>query len=198
MHDFDLGLRAQLLGQQIRTISLHRDEGCERCCERRRQLRNAAPAAAAIRQRDDIAWTRPDLLHQRRHHRGRHRGDLRQPHRSLRLDRRDGRADLAPHLIGGLDRADHRMQLAEPAFPLLDDELELGVHAHHHLDLRALFAVKRPEDVFGGHRDMVFVVTHQANPRHSRISSMLRRSQVFTVLTGVLNFSANCSRLHPL
>ena len=137
-HGLDPGLRAQLLGQQIRTIGLHHDEGCERCCERRRQSREAAPAAAAIRQRHDVAWTRRDRLHHRRHHCGRHRGHLRQPHRRFRLDRRDGRADLAPHFIGGLHRADHGVQLAEPAFPLLDDELELGVRSSSSRPARAL------------------------------------------------------------
>ena len=110
-----------------------------------------------------------------------------------------------------LDRADHLVEDAEPEFPGLHDRGELLVHRHHGRDLCALVGVECAERIFRGERDMVLAVGHQSqspdhprashhgySPRHSRISIMLRRSHVFTVLTGAANFSANCSRLQPL
>ena len=89
---------------------------------------------------------------------------------------------------------------AEPVFPGLDDRGEFGVDGHHGLDLRALVGIEGAERIFRGERDMVFAIGHRSDqsPRHSRISIMLRRSQVFTVFTGVSNLAASCSRLQPL
>ncbi len=52
--------------------------------------------------------------------------------------------------------------------------------------------------ILSENRHPLFRIMLYVSPRQSRISSMLRRNQVFTVLTGVLNFSASCSRLQPL
>ena len=98
-----------------------------------------------------------------------------------------------------LDRADHLVQHAEPEFPGVHHYREILVDRHHGLDLGPLVGIERAEGVFRGERDMVFAVGHHhPSPRHSRISNRLRRSQVFTVFTGVSNFCASCSRLHPL
>ena len=120
-------------------------------------------------------------------------------HQRLLRRRKSGRgSDLVPDLRPRLDRSDHLVQDTELLLPCLDHRREALVDGHQGLDLRPLVGIECAEGIFRGERDMVFAVGHHSSPRHSRISIMLRRSQVFTVFTGVSNLAANCSRLQPL
>ena len=110
----------------------------------------------------------------------------------------DRRSDPRPQLRGRLDRIDHLMQHRQAQLPCLDQLRESAIGGHGQLDLGALIGIERTERVFRGERVMILCQFHHANPRHARMSSMLRRSQVFTVLTGALKRLASCSRLHPL
>ncbi len=87
------------------------------------------------------------------------------------------------------------MQFAKPKLPPAHEIGEGSVDQHQRLGLGALVRIERPKHVFGGKRDMVVAERHV--PRHSRISSMLRRSQVLIVFTGFSRLAANCSRLQP-
>jgi hypothetical protein len=73
---------------------------------------------------------------------------------------------------------------------------EFRVDQQQRVGLRALVGIERAERVFRRHAFAVFV--HRHDPRHSRISSRLRRSQVLIVFAGASNFAANWSRLQPL
>ena len=57
------------------------------------------------------------------------------------------------------------------------------------LRLGALVPAERAENVFG--RQHVLVLIHRHDPRHSRKSIKLRRSQVLIVFTGLSNRAAS-------
>jgi hypothetical protein len=119
-----------------------------------------------------------------------------QPHWLGRRCLRDARANLLPHRSLRLDRGDQHVQLAEPALPARHLRRELRIDQQHGVGLRALVGVERAERVFC--RDAFAFFVHRHDPRHSRISSRLRRSQVLIVFVGASNFAASWSRLQPL
>src|SRR5262249_41978264 len=102
--------------------------------------------------------------------------------------------DTRPNLGLRLDRFDHEVQFAEPAFPQLHFGGECLVCVQQGPRLRAFVEIERAEHVFGSKRVGVVEVAHDL--RHCSISSRLRRSEALSRSTGMSSLAASCSPLN--
>jgi len=97
--------------------------------------------------------------------------------------------DALPHRRGRLDRGDQHIELAELALPLPHVGGEVRIDQYERIGLRALVHIERAQHVF--RREPLSLFVHGHDPRHSRTSNRLRRSQVLIVFAGALNCAAS-------
>ena len=186
---FHLRLRPQRRRQALRGDCGGDDDAGERRRKRSEPDRATPPAPQASREAD----------HVRRFAVGARCGRFQktgQPHLGGGLDFGEPPLDRHPQFRRRGHGLDHRMQLAEPPFPVLHERRESRVRPYLLFGLFALGGVERAEHIFGRKTGSVFVRRHDS--RHSRMSASARRSWVLTVFTGRSNCAAIWSRLMPL
>ena len=185
-----LRLRAPVRRQHVGPVLARQHDADEAGRERTGHDGEAAPAPHALRQIDDLG-ARPGSAGDAAGAgtSGSRIGSRRAPRRRRRPIRSQTGAGGSTGATSTLSSPRRRSQRRTPRRSSASTQQQ-------RVGLRALVGIERAEHVFRRQPFPVFV--HGHDPRHSRISSRLRRSQVLIVFAGASNFAASCSRLQPL